>query len=405
MFLCSIQNLAQAEKELKDLGVDPAGIALMHKKMIKRIFKIKDLEVKAANLLKQEALGVGAELALPRRAASLKGEKTDAILIFNLKQFDRLYPKLKKQPYGLKEVGERLKVVLENLEKEPREIVSGRKKLSFKKPLVMGILNITPDSFYEGSRIFSVNEAVKQAAKMILAGADILDIGGESTGPGSILVSEKEELRRVIPVIKAIRKKFPRVWLSIDTYKTEVARQALQAGVDLVNDVTALRGYLGKGETSGMAKVVAEAKVPVVLMYSKDKTPRTSREKRKYEDAVEEILEFLAERVAYAQEQGIKRGLIIIDPGMGAFVSGIGKYSLEILKQLEAFKILGLPILTGPSRKSFIGEVLDLPAEERLEGSLACAAVAVLNGAKIIRVHDVKETRRVVDMAFAISQS
>ncbi|MFC1811024.1 dihydropteroate synthase [Patescibacteria group bacterium] len=275
---------------------------------------------------------------------------------------------------------------------------SRSKTLKFDKPLVMGVLNLTPNSFYDGGKFETPEDAVKYAKQMVKDGADIIDIGGESTGPGSKDVDSKEELKRILPVLKAL--KVPaRVWISIDTYKADVARAALKAGANMVNDVLAFRG------DEKMAKLIAKEKVPVVLMYSKDDTGRTSRKKPKYENVVTEVQGFLKKRIKVAKEAGIKDEQIVLDPGQGAFVSMDPAPSLKLLKNLKKFKAFGYPVLTGSSRKSFIGETLDLPIEERLEGSLACCAAAVLNGASIIRAHDVKETRRVVDMVWALKNA
>ena len=272
-----------------------------------------------------------------------------------------------------------------------------KKKLA-KKPLVMGVLNVTPDSFSDGGEFLDFNKAVDRALEMEEEGADIIDIGGESTGPGSKNVPANEEIKRIIPVFEKLRDK-TKVLLSVDTYKHSVALHALNIGADMVNDVTALRG------SEKMAESLANYDVPVVIMYSKDETPRTSKRNMEYKDVVGTVRDFLEERISYGKRAGIARERFIIDPGMGAFVSGNEKYSLQILECLNEFKDFGLPILIGPSRKSFIGQVLDLPIGERLEGGLAAAAIAVYNGASIIRAHDVKATRRVVDMVWAIMKS
>ncbi|MBN1494345.1 dihydropteroate synthase [Candidatus Peregrinibacteria bacterium] len=262
----------------------------------------------------------------------------------------------------------------------------------------MGVLNLTPDSFSDGGRFFDKHKAVARFEQMIAEGADIIDLGAESTGPGSKEVSQDEESARIIPVIKTVRK-LSDIWISIDTYKSEVAEMALKAGADMVNDVLALRG------DNRMAEVISKHNVPVVLMYSKDATGRTTGAKKEYKDVIGYINNFFEERIKFAQSSGIKKEQIILDPGQGAFVSGEPKYSFQILKRLKEFSDFKLPILIGPSRKSFIGLTLNLPLHERLEGSLACAAVALMNGAKIIRAHDVKATRRVVDMVHAIISS
>lgn len=277
-------------------------------------------------------------------------------------------------------------------------LISRGKKLSLQKPLVMGVLNVTPDSFSDGGKYKNNNEAVEEALKMFEQGADIVDIGGESTGPGSKDVSADEELSRVLPVLESLRKK-TEGWISVDTYKAEVARRALEAGADMINDVTAFRG------DPKMAQTLAGYDVPVVLMYSKDSTARTTRENVQYEDIIAKIKDFFEERITAAVKSGIARERLLLDPGMGAFVSADPKYSLQILNRLEDLLKFKLPLAVGPSRKSFIGQVLDVPLNQRLEGTLASCAVAVMHGASILRVHDVQETRRTVDMVRAIMTS
>lgn len=279
------------------------------------------------------------------------------------------------------------------------ELKSHDKILKLDKPRLMGILNVTPDSFSDGGKFNTQDQAIMRFEEMGAEGADIIDIGGESTGPGSKDVELQEEIKRVIPILKELRKRNQNVWISVDTYKAEVARQALEHGADMINDVLALRG------DENMANILAKTEVPVVLMYSKDSTGRTTGEEKKYDNVIEHVKEFFEERIKHAEENGINRNRIIIDPGQGAFVSGDPKYSLQILNRLEEFKSLNLPILIGSSRKSLVGQTLNLPLHERLEGSLACAAVALIKGASIIRAHDVKETRRLIDMVYAINQS
>lgn len=279
------------------------------------------------------------------------------------------------------------------------ELKSRTKKIKLDKPLVMGVLNVTPNSFYEKGKYTEVDDAVARFDEMVKEGADIIDVGGESTGPGSKDVDPKDELKRVLPVLKKICKKRTKCWISIDTYNAKVATAALKEGVNMVNDVMALRA------DPKLVKLIKKEKVPVVLMYSKDDTGRTSRKKPKYEDVVDDVKNFLKKRIKFAKEAGIDASQIILDPGQGAFISMDSVESCKILKRLKEFRQFGHPVLVGSSRKSFIGEVLDLPIEERLEGSLACATAAVLNGASIIRTHDVAATRRAVDMAWAIKNA
>lgn len=265
------------------------------------------------------------------------------------------------------------------------------RKLSLKKPAMMGILNVTPDSFYDRGKFYKKTAALKQAVFLVKNGCVALDIGGESTGPGSHLVALGEELRRVIRIIKAIRKsrdqKLKNIWISIDTYKAEVARQALEAGADMINDVTALRG------DPKMAKVISEFQSPVILMYAKDVTPRTTRKKIRYRNVIKTVKNFLKERVRFAFRGGIRKSQIIIDPGMGAFVSGIPRYSFEILRHLPELTKLGFPICVGPSMKSFLGTPQGGTIEDRKIPSIFAGWYALQNGASIIRVHYVPFTQ------------
>lgn len=265
------------------------------------------------------------------------------------------------------------------------------RKLSLERPIVMGILNMTPDSFYDGGKFIDIRLALARAQELIEKGVDILDIGGESTGPGSRFIEAHEELLRVIHVIKALRsfreKKIRNIWISIDTYKAVVAEKALEAGADMVNDVTALRG------DPEMARVLVKSRAPIILMYAKDATPRTTRKKVRYHDVIAAVKFFLKKRVAYALQHGVQKSQIIIDPGMGAFVSGLPKYSFEILRRLSELKKLGYPICVGPSMKSFLGgktwktgktaEII----EDRKISSIFSAWLARQNGASVLRVH------------------
>jgi dihydropteroate synthase len=260
---------------------------------------------------------------------------------------------------------------------------------------VMGILNCTPDSFYPGSRVQEFDQAVQRARAMIQAGTDILDVGGESTRPGSDPVQASEEIRRVVPVINKIRE-LSDVLISIDTRKVEVAEEALAAGADLVNDVSALRDNLPLG------RCVAGRDVPVILMHMRGE-PKNMQENPQYRDVIAEITEELAGSVDFARSCGIREDRIIIDPGIG-----FGKRlqdNLAILRELRALKTLGYPILIGLSRKSFIGTVLDKSVDQRLTGTVAANMLALMNGADILRVHDVEEAVDTVKMFEAVRRS
>jgi len=257
---------------------------------------------------------------------------------------------------------------------------------------LMGVLNVTPDSFSDGGKFFKLEQAIKQGLKLADEGADIIDIGGESTRPGSEPVPLEEELGRVIPVIEELAKR-TKVPISIDTYKSRVAKAALDSGASMVNDISSLRF------DAQMKKLLAEYKVPLVLMHIQG-TPKNMQDNPHYQDVVEEIKTYLKESIRMAKEAGIDEGKLIVDPGIG-----FGKTledNLKILKDLKEFLPLGRPLLIGVSRKSFIGKILDLTVEERLEGSLAALVVSVMNGANILRVHDVKESKRIARLVDAI---
>jgi dihydropteroate synthase len=256
----------------------------------------------------------------------------------------------------------------------------------------MGILNVTPDSFYDGGRRPQTHKALADAIAMVEGGADIIDIGGESTRPGASPVSLDDELARVLPIIRGLRR-VTNLPISIDTYKAEVARAALAEGADIVNDISAL------SFDPDMVNLVAAEKVPVVLMHMQG-TPRTMQFEPHYGDVVAEVRDFLASRVDFAVDRGIEREKIIIDPGIG-----FGKtldHNLTLLRDLPVLATLGQPLLVGASRKAFLGKLLNAVPDERLEGSLAAAVAAVLAGAHIIRVHDVRETLQAVRVADAI---
>lgn len=260
------------------------------------------------------------------------------------------------------------------------------------RTVIMGIVNVTPDSFSDGGIFYSTDAAVKHALGMVDAGADIVDVGGESTRPGSEPVSEEEELRRVIPVIKEIRSA-SRVTISVDTCKPKVAEKAIEAGADIVNDITGFQGDLR------LARVVALNRVPAVLMHIRG-TPRTMQHNTEYRNLFGEILDYLLRSIELAVQAGCSEDSLVIDPGIG--FGKAYRHNLEILQRLPELASLGRPILVGPSRKSFIGLTLGLPPGERLFGTVAAAAIAAWNGAHILRVHDVEPVRQVLDMVDAI---
>lgn len=267
------------------------------------------------------------------------------------------------------------------------------KSLDLSAPCVMGIVNVTPDSFSDGGKFFAADKALEQARKLVADGAAIIDIGGESTRPGSTPVDAEEEIRRVVPAIEAISAEL-NVPISIDTLKADVMRAAVKAGAGLINDVNGLRG-------EGALQAAAELNVPVCLMHMQG-TPQTMQQEPHYDDVVKEVRDFLLERVAACEAAGITRSNLILDPGFG--FGKKARHNLRLMKHLSVFTELDLPVLVGVSRKSIIGAMLNVSVDERLAGSLALASLAVWQGAKIIRSHDVRETVQAITLCRHVQQ-
>ena len=271
----------------------------------------------------------------------------------------------------------------------PSYLQCGEHALSLDRTLIMGVLNVTPDSFYDGGRFFELDKAMGQAERLVAEGADILDIGGESSRPGSDPVSAEEELERVAPVIEGLASKL-NVPISIDTYRPETAARCLDLGATMVNDITGLRD-------PAMREVVARHNVPAVIMHMQGE-PKTMQQSPKYDDVVADVKDFLSRRARDAHAAGVRQ--VIVDPGIG-----FGKtvaHNMELLRRLEEFKDSPYPLLIGVSRKSTIGKITGADPDERLPGTLAATAIAVLHGANIVRVHDVKECKQAVRLAEAI---
>lgn len=385
MYIKKINNVEEAKKELEKIGVHKDAISILSPKMFHYNIKVKNLQPQDAIIIKQEMLCCGGDAAIPYDTLPPKAKKGDAIIMGNASQIERLVERLKRQYKRLSEIGEKI----DELMGDGKKILKiGNKKFEIgKKSYIMGILNVTPDSFYDGGKYFDLEKAIERAKKMEKEGADIIDIGGESTRPFSKRISIEEEIKRVIPVIEALNGEI-KIPISIDTYKPEVAEKAIEKGAKMINDVMALR--------NGIEKVVKEHDIPVVIMHMKGK-PETMQINPYYEDVMDEIIEFLEKRIKFAVKNGINEDNIITDPGIG-----FGKRhedNIKIISHLYELKSLGHPILIGVSRKSFIGNILKLPPEERLEGSIAAGIIAIANGADIIRCHDVKETKRAIMVA------
>lgn len=384
-----ITTQRQAREELSKLNCDEIGINIMSSKAVFKTLKFEKLSTKAANLLKQTFLAKGGEVAVARGTADLSIDSTDVLICATLKQYNMALAQLKMQPWGLPKVADAITKALDASTHFPyRDYRWTNKLLSIKpqKTLVMGILNITPDSFSDGGRYNNIDCAIKQAEAMVKAGADIIDVGAESTRPGAVEVSQTEELERLLPVLEKLVQDCE-VPISIDTYKAGVAKAALDAGANIINDIWGLQW------DDDMADIVASYNVPIIIMHNQIGTQYQC-------DILSEVCSFLRKGIEIGTKAGIQFRNFIIDPGIG-----FGKNSqqnLTVMSRLDELKSLGCPILLGTSRKRFIGDVLNAPVENRVEGTAATVAVGITKGANIVRVHDVGQIVRTAKMTDAM---
>ena len=383
-----------AARELRRMSVDSSGIVEMVPKMRTLCIQLPQLECRQANILKQEMLSVGGDAAVARGTVACSIDRTDCLLIGTAKQITRLCRKLQAQPFGLSELSAELSLFLAKVNSEPLVWKTSRRSLSLQRPLIMGILNITPDSFSDGGRYYSTERAVEAALQMEAEGADIIDVGGESTRPGAPAVSSDEELERVIPVIGRLAGSL-KCAISVDTWKCSVASGALSAGAEIINDIS---GFTFDPPMAGLA---AASGTGVVLMHTRGR-PDQMQQDTVYDDLMSEISSGLCYSLSLAYEAGVSTECIAIDPGLG-FGKDAGA-NMEVIRRLAELSGFGLPILSGPSRKSFIGKVLGREdCNDRLFGTAASVAISVSHGASILRVHDVRAMRDVADMAHALT--
>lgn len=375
-------------------GVSGTGAEIMRDRFAMTAFVVKGLSSAGANALKQHLLSLGGEAALPKHAIAGGPDKCDLIFSLRDDRFPALLERLRMQCFHLPELADAI---------QKFRAATGpwydfrHDRIPADRPAVMAILNVTPDSFSDGGRWATPDAAVARADELIAAGSDILDIGGESARPGAAPVDADEETRRVVPVIARVRKAHPAAVISIDTAKAAVAAAALEAGADIVNDITA-------GADPAMLGLVARAAVPYVMMHIQG-TPRTMQQDPRYDDILADINAFFEAAVARAIAAGVRRERILIDPGFGLF-GKTAAHSLTMLRHLEAFAIHRLPILTGLSRKSFIGAATGRkePAD-RLAGTLAAQTLALEKGAAVIRAHDAAAARDLMLMHRAVREA
>lgn len=383
----TLENVTEAKLSLTEIGSDSGGISHMAGKGIGRGIKLEQVPLRVAHILKQEMLSVGGDAAVHRDVISNNVDATDVMLLGTVRQLERLANKVLSQPFGLKIIGNDLKQLLVFLEPPRTRILNCRgKELSLGgRTLLMGILNVTPDSFSDGGRYIRIDDAIAQAKRMIGEGVDILDLGAESTRPNHESVSAEEEWKRLEPVLEGLLE-FAEVPISIDTNKASVAAKALQAGAHIINDIWGLQ------KDNDMARVVGDYQAPVIVMHNQDGTI--------YHNLMGDILKFLRHSIQLAETHGLSGDQIILDPGIG--FGKTTEQNLEVMARLAEFKALGHPLLLGTSRKSMIGKTLNLPVNERLEATLATSVLGVVAGIDIIRVHDVEANRRAVQMADTI---
>ncbi|MDX9813427.1 MAG: dihydropteroate synthase [Sulfurimonas sp.] len=361
------------KKYLKDLKVDSGGVSILASKAKLHILHIKDMSIGAANILKQDALSIGADLAVPRGTVNAKLERVDALLIATTKHLKLLSKKELAQPFGLKEFAHKLSEILKISRAD--------------EPIIMGIINATDDSFYSGSR-FLHKDSISKIISMIEDGASIIDIGAISSAPSSKAVSVGEEIARLKPLLRAIKTQrlYEKVRFSIDSYEPKAIKLALDSGFSIVNDITGLAD-------DEVAKLCATYSATAIIMHMQG-TPQTMQLNPQYENILSDIYSFFEARVAKAESFGIKD--IVLDVGIG-----FGKtleHNLKLISHLEHFKTLGKELLVGASRKSMINKITPSAPQDRLAGSIVLHMEAIKNGASIIRVHDVYEHKQALEV-------
>lgn len=392
-----IRDEEDLANRLRDIGADMRCLPFFSRKRQVLFLMFKDLDFRAANVIKQEMLARGGDAAVHGGAICGSVERSSALVMGTEGQLRSLADKLALMPYfGLAEVREGLLMALDGITMSCWDVpLPGGRVLSLNDHTkVMGIINLTPDSFFQGSRISGVDKCVEAAEMMLSQGAEVLDLGAESTRPGSDPVTSEEELERLLPPLRAVRQKFPHAIISVDTYKSTTAWACSQEGADIINDISGLTF------DPHMPQTAAKSGCALVLMHIKGR-PKDMQINPSYRDLLGEIADFFKTQMRVAQEAGMPREQIILDPGIG-----FGKtpdHNLEILRNMEAFSTLGRPILIGASRKSTVGMATHAsdPAD-RLEGTLAITALCAMKGASMVRVHDVKENVKTIMMINAI---
>jgi len=393
--IIDIQSTQEAAALFRRIGVDAYGIGAMAPKAVNLNILLEKQPCKIANILKQEMLALGGDAAVARGSVACSVETTDVLMMGTLKQLSRLAAKIARQPFGLDSIARDILRILKNAGQKRFVLKTSRRKITLgNRTLIMGILNVTPDSFSDGGTFLSAERAVEYGLQMEAEGADILDVGGESTRPGSAAVPVHVELKRVLPVIKALSRKI-KIPLSIDTKKARVAREAVEAGAEIINDISALNG------DRKMAGTAAETGAALVLMHMRGSPENMQKGNQAYDDLLGDITDYLSDSIGKAIRAGVSKDAMVIDPGIGFGKTVADNY--RIIRRLADLRTLGMPILVGPSRKSFIGNVTGDEPRQRLEGTAATVSAAIMNGCHIVRVHDVAAMKKVAAVTDAMT--
>jgi dihydropteroate synthase len=388
-----LNNQKEAKKIILSLGATPAGAKILAPKSVFKSFKIEGIKSWEANILKQHLLSLGSDAAIERDAL-VKDIETGVLLFGSINQLKNLCGKLKGQTKRLRLLSKQLSKSLDNVQKTNYLYKARDKKLRINKPIICGIVNITKDSFSgdgllkeAGGSVGRLEKvALDKVSRMLKNGAKIIDFGAESSRPFSKRISFQEEIKRIVPVLKAVRKRFKKLIISIDTHKPKVAKAVIEEGADVINDITALKN-------NQMVSLLRKHNLGCILMHMQG-NPQNMQINPSYNRVSEEIGSFFQERLDYCQGKGIGREKIFIDPGIG--FGKLKEHNLDIINNLYQFKKFGVPIFLGLSRKSFLGDIIKKSPAGRLGATIAAELVALSQGANVLRVHDVKETNEAI---------
>ncbi|MDO4204100.1 MAG: dihydropteroate synthase [Selenomonadaceae bacterium] len=396
---------ASAAETIASIGADKSSLPIFNEKSEILPIKITDIRTPAANIIKQELLSAGGDAVTPRGCVNCAVPTCSILMLSTVRQYRRLLTKIAAMPYfGLPEIARQLEEILKHIAPAadsqpaaaPVTTLADGRTITYEQIAVMGIINVTPDSFFSGSRVNDEELLIATAEKMLQEGAAILDLGAESTRPGSASIDGEEERRRLIPAVKLIHEHFPEAIISVDTYRADTAREALAAGAHIINDISAME------KDPNMADFAAESGAPIILMHMRG-TPADmmNAENTQYDDITDYVTKYLVDRAAILTQRGIGKDKIILDPGIG-FAKNT-EQNLTLMRNLTSLTAYGYPVLLAASRKTVIGQTLGgLPPEDRLEGTIATSCAAVYAGAHMVRVHDVAANLRAIRVTEAI---